>query len=66
MTHAGVHGLMEAIHEAKPTIMMPMFSDQPSNAAILEELGVGIILKIKNLTKEELLDAIHRVLNNNR
>lgn len=42
---------------------MPINFDQPSNAALLHELEVGIYVDIKTITKETLLNAIHEVLN---
>lgn len=42
---------------------MPINFDQPSNAALLHELQVGIYVDIRALTKETLLNAIRRVLN---
>ncbi len=66
ITHAGLNGVYEAIYEAKPMIMIPLFSDQLANAAILEELGVGTWLKIEKLSKQELLDILDGVLHNKR
>ncbi len=44
-------------------IMMPLFGDQLSNAAILADLGVGERLMIQNLTKEQLEQTINKVVN---
>ncbi len=66
ITHAGTHGTLEAIHEAKPMVMLPLYGDQLSTAAILEELGVGVRLDTGKLTREQLLNATDTILNDDR
>ena len=63
ISHCGIGGTFESIYAAKPLVLMPINFDQPSNAALLHELEVGIYVDIRTLTKDTLLDAILRVLN---
>lgn len=58
--------MQEAIYEGKPLIMIPFFSDQPNNAALMSEYGVGIRLDHETLTKQNLLKAIDAVINDER
>lgn len=63
ISHCGIGGTFESIYAAKPLVLMPINFDQPSNAALLHELEVGIYVDIKTMTRETLLNAIHKVLN---
>lgn len=56
----------EAIYNAKPLIMIPIFADQPSNAARLNEIGAGIRVHLLQTNKDELLYAINEVVNNSK
>lgn len=66
ITHGGISGLFEAIDAGVPLILIPLFGDQISNAALFHELEVGIHLDIKTLTKEILLSTINEVLHNKK
>lgn len=66
MTHCGQMSNYEAIYNGKPLIMMPVFADQPSNAARFQELGVGIRVHLLQTNKKELLHAINEVVNNTK
>lgn len=66
ITHSGLLGVEEAIYEAKPMVLIPFFVDQPGNAALMEEHGVGIYLDFRTLTKAELVKAIRRVIDDKR
>jgi UDP:flavonoid glycosyltransferase YjiC (YdhE family) len=45
-----------------PAILFPFFFDQVPNAMNAVEQGIGIQLDIWNFTEEELLNAINRIL----
>ncbi|CAG9583267.1 unnamed protein product [Danaus chrysippus] len=62
LSHAGMGGTTEAIHFGVPMVAMPVVGDQPSNAAAVEESGLGVTLQIRDLTKENLLAAFKKVL----
>ena len=47
-------------------VLLPIFAEQPSNAALLEHIGVGVNLNIQKLTEQKLLDAIKEVINDKK
>lgn len=55
-------GTTEAIHFGVPVVAMPVFGDQPSNAAAVEESGLGVQLQVRDLNKENLIAAFKKVL----
>ncbi|XP_063365012.1 UDP-glycosyltransferase UGT5-like isoform X2 [Cydia amplana] len=61
-SHCGLLGTTEAIHHGVPVLGMPIFGDQPSNAAAVEESGLGVRIDITTLTKEELLSKFKIIL----
>ncbi|CAG4952911.1 unnamed protein product [Colias eurytheme] len=62
LSHGGMGGTTEAIHFGVPMVAVPVFGDQPSNAAAIEESGLGVQLQIRDLTKETLVAAFKKVL----
>ncbi|XP_047517095.1 UDP-glucosyltransferase 2-like [Pieris napi] len=62
LSHAGMGGTTEAIHFGVPVVAMPVLGDQPSNAAAIEESGLGVQLQIEDLTKDNLIAAFKKVL----
>ena len=63
--HGGNNSLCEAFYYGKPMIVMPIFADQPDNAQRVQEKGFGIRLNPFKCTKEELLDSIEKIANDN-
>lgn len=59
-------GSYEGLTEGVPMIFTPLFSDQMSNAALLERLGVGLPLDVYSTTKEKVLHALNAVINDTR
>ena len=43
-------------------IVMPTFGDQTLNAQVLKKQGVGVILKLREVTKEALESALKEAL----
>lgn len=62
LSHGGNLGTTEAIHHGVPVVAMPVFGDQPANAAAIEESGLGVQIQVKDLTRENLLEAFEKVL----
>ncbi|XP_052750704.1 uncharacterized protein LOC113512976 [Galleria mellonella] len=62
-SHCGLLGTTEAIHHGVPMIGMPIFGDQPANAAAIEESGLGVQVRFNDLTAETLLEKFKTVLN---
>ena len=63
ITHCGLSGLYEALFEGKPLVMLPVFFDQRSNAALLADRGVGLVLDIRAITADGVLLALNKVIN---
>lgn len=61
ITHGGIHSIIESINAAVPLVGMPLFSDQPFNIAVMEQLGVG--LGLQSMQKDDLENAVNRILN---
>ncbi|KAM3961543.1 UDP-glycosyltransferase UGT5-like [Aphomia sociella] len=61
-SHCGLLGTTEAIHHGVPIVAMPIFGDQPANAAAVEESGFGVQIQLNELTKEKLLEKFKIVL----
>lgn len=66
INHCGISSLLEAIHTATPVIAIPLFTDQPSNAKLLEDLGVAVRLPAYALTQELIANAVRTVINDKR
>lgn len=62
VTHAGFSGVREALAAGVPMVAVPLFADQPANAARLDELGVGLRVDPAGLTAATLAAAVSRVL----
>ncbi|XP_066286540.1 UDP-glucuronosyltransferase 2C1-like [Branchiostoma lanceolatum] len=65
ITHAGSNGLYEALHHGVPMVCLPLFSDQPGNAARVQARGLGVKLDFSTVTVEQLHWAILHVVTNN-
>lgn len=64
ITHAGSHGLFEALCHAVPMLMMPLAGDQPDNAQRFASRGAGIVLNIQTVTAEDLVKGLKEIINN--
>lgn len=59
-----MNSILEAMQYGKPTIVVPLFSDQQMNAKTVLRRGVGVILERHLLTKDSMTSAIKYVLSN--
>ena len=66
MSHCGISGVYEAVITGTPVVTIPIFMDQHTNAAILQQRGVAVGLDFKTITKETLLDALNAIINDTR
>ncbi|XP_063720314.1 UDP-glucuronosyltransferase 2A2-like [Symsagittifera roscoffensis] len=62
VSHCGLGSMVDQVSRAIPGVFVPQFSDQFSNAAKLESLETGIILK--DFKYEHLMEAIDKVFGN--
>ncbi|XP_025931381.1 UDP-glucuronosyltransferase 1-1-like [Apteryx rowi] len=66
ITHGGSHGVYEAICNAVPMVLMPLFGDQMDNAKRVETRGAGLTLNILEMTSKDISDALHAVINDKK
>lgn len=66
ITHGGTHGIYEGICNGVPMVMIPLFGDQTDNVLRMVVRGVAESLTMFDLTSEQLLGALRKVLNNKR
>ncbi|XP_054157531.1 NDP-glycosyltransferase YjiC-like [Oppia nitens] len=63
ITHGGNNTFTEAFYFGKPMIVMPLFVDQHDNAQRVDEMGFGVRLDAYQCSEQQLLNAIHKLLN---
>ena len=63
ITHGGNNTVGETFYFGKPMIVMPMFCDQFDNAQRIQEKGFGIRMNPFQCTKDQLLNAIEKLVN---
>ena len=56
----------EAIYHRVPLLGLPVSGDQPKNSAKITELGIGISLNIKDMTKSEFIESIIEIITDDR
>lgn len=64
ITHAGKGGVAEAQYHAVPMLALPVFADQPGNAAKVANSGYGLQLDLLTLDADEFKAAVKELLNN--
>ena len=47
-------------------VMVPLFGDQGDNAHRVASRGVGVVLDVREITAEMLIDALNTVINDTR
>lgn len=62
VTHGGSGGVIGALAHGVPVVALPLGADQPSNAARVEALGVGLALDAVTVTPAEIGAAVALVL----
>ncbi|XP_053673812.1 uncharacterized protein LOC128724073 [Anopheles nili] len=62
VSHGGLFGTQEAIYWARPVLFVPFYGDQHSNALKFEKAGLGLTLRIINVTSDEFRTRIERIV----
>jgi len=62
VTHAGFNAAMGALDAGLPMVAMPLGSDQPKNARLLERVGVARVIQPPDLAAKTIRAAIHAML----
>ncbi|XP_017086628.2 UDP-glucosyltransferase 2-like [Drosophila eugracilis] len=66
ITHAGKGGITESQYHGVPMVALPIFADQPGNAAAMEKSGYGLSLELLSITEDSLRNTISEVLENKK
>jgi UDP:flavonoid glycosyltransferase YjiC (YdhE family) len=62
ISHGGVESIHEAIHSGTPILSVPMFGDQPRNARLIKNRGIGDFVDTINATPYDLLEKIKELI----
>jgi MGT family glycosyltransferase len=62
ITHGGNNTVTESLYFGKPMVVLPLFWDQYDNAQRMHDTGFGVRLDTYGHSREELVDAIDRLL----
>lgn len=62
ITHGGLLSGQEAMYYGIPVVGIPVFGDQRMNVQRAVQEGYGVMLSIKNITKEAVLTGINKGL----
>ncbi|XP_039481622.1 UDP-glucosyltransferase 2 [Drosophila santomea] len=66
ISHAGKNSVTESLYHGVPMVVLPIFGDQPLNAALLVNSGYGVSLDLQTLTEDAFREAINEVLENEK
>lgn len=64
ITHGGQLGILESVSYAVPMICLPLYIDQMTNAAKLDEKKVAINLNVHSLSSSDFGRALREILHN--
>jgi MGT family glycosyltransferase len=64
ITHAGLNTTLESLAQGVPIVAIPIAFDQPGVSARIAHHGVGEFLHLDNLSVDNLLELIRKVLTN--
>ncbi|ADL53924.1 glycosyltransferase [Clostridium cellulovorans] len=65
ITHAGYNSMIEAVKYNVPMIAYPFVNDQHPNANLINELGLGVGIKINKINEVNLKKLSEFLINNN-
>ncbi|XP_039757363.1 uncharacterized protein LOC120631751 [Pararge aegeria] len=61
-SHCGLLGTTEAMYHGVPIVGLPIYGDQSTNAAAIEESGLGVQTSLDLISKEYILEKFLKVL----
>ncbi len=62
ITHGGLNSISESLFYNVPMVIIPQLHEQQLNAIRIKELGAGIYLKKRRLSKKRLLKSVEKIL----
>jgi MGT family glycosyltransferase len=66
ITHAGMNSVNESLSYGVPMITIPLVNDQFMVAKQVEKLGLGIIMKMNEITAEDLKETALKIMSDSR
>lgn len=66
ITHGGMNSICESIYCETPMIVIPFINDEYLNAKMVEENGIGLILKEENTIESGLIDLFNTIIHNKK
>ncbi|XP_064112827.1 UDP-glycosyltransferase UGT5-like isoform X2 [Macrobrachium nipponense] len=66
ISHGGLLSLQETLYHGTPVVVLPLFGDQPSNAAKVIANGWGLSLTFEDLTVDLIISSIEEVINKSK
>lgn len=66
VSHGGLNGFQESVYHAVPMVIIPMSTDQPRQASLVESKKIGVAIQWKRIRSkvDVLKNGIHEVLQN--
>ena len=64
ISHCGSGGVYEALYHGVPILCIPLYAEQPHNAAMVESKGYGKQLMLVTATERETSETINYILSN--
>ena len=61
-----MNGVLESLYHRVPILGMPIFGDQPDNAARIVERGLGVAIDRHTVTEHTVTEAIREILDNDK
>ncbi|XP_055389868.1 UDP-glucosyltransferase 2 [Condylostylus longicornis] len=62
ITHGGLLSMFESVYHGVPIVSIPVFCDHDANAFKAELDGYALVLKLEQLTSDQLYRAINRII----
>ncbi|XP_069487170.1 2-hydroxyacylsphingosine 1-beta-galactosyltransferase isoform X2 [Ambystoma mexicanum] len=63
LSHGGLNSIFEAMYHGVPVVGIPLFGDHYDTMTRVQAKGMGILLQWKQMTEEDLYEALTKVIN---
>ena len=66
ITHGGLLGTSEAVHEGVPILGIPIFGSQRANVQGIQDRGAGEVIEYNEISEEIVYEKVSQLLTNPR